>query len=76
MFISVHLNINGYIFEFGYLPWGPIDLVSAGTGQMDKRYGFIYVNKNDQGVGDLSRTPKDSYYWYKKVIASNGSGLD
>jgi 6-phospho-beta-glucosidase len=43
---------------------------------MDKRYGFIYVNKNDQGVGDLSRTPKDSYYWYKKVIASNGTDLD
>ncbi|KRL77391.1 aryl-phospho-beta-D-glucosidase BglA [Lactobacillus delbrueckii subsp. indicus DSM 15996] len=60
----------------GYLPWGPIDLVSAGTGQMDKCYGFIYVNKNDQGVGDLSRTPKDSYYWYKKVIASNRTDLD
>ena len=60
----------------GYLPWGPIDLVSAGTGQMDKRYGFIYVNKNDEGEGDLSRKPKDSYYWYKKVIASNGEDLD
>lgn len=60
----------------GYLPWGPIDLVSAGTGQMDKRYGFIYVNKNDDGEGDLSRKPKDSYYWYKKVIASNGEDLD
>ncbi len=59
-----------------YLPWGPIDLVSAGTGQMDKCYGFIYVNKNDQGVGDLSRTPKDSHYWYKKVIASNRTDLD
>ena len=60
----------------GYLSWGPIDLVSAGTGQMDKRYGFIYVNKNDQGVGDLIRTPKDSYFWYKKVIVSNGTDLD
>ena len=60
----------------GYLPWGPIDLVSAGTGQMDKRYGFIYVNKNDAGEGDLSRSKKDSFYWYKKVIASNGEDLD
>ena len=69
------INLDG-VDLMGYLPWGPIDLVSAGTGQMDKRYGFIYVNKNDQGVGDLSRTPKDSYYWYKKVIASNGTDLD
>lgn len=60
----------------GYLPWGPIDLVSAGTGQMDKRYGFIYVNKNDAGEGDLKRSKKDSFYWYKKVIESNGKDLD
>lgn len=60
----------------GYLPWGPIDLVSAGTGQMDKRYGFIYVDKNDAGKGTLKRSRKDSFYWYKKVIASNGKKLD
>lgn len=59
----------------GYLPWGPIDLVSAGTGQMDKRYGFIYVDKNDAGKGTLKRSRKDSFYWYKKVIASNGEDL-
>ena len=59
----------------GYLPWGCIDLVSAGTGQMDKRYGFIYVDKNDAGEGTLARSPKDSFYWYKKVIASNGEDL-
>ncbi|GFZ26947.1 6-phospho-beta-glucosidase [Lactobacillus corticis] len=59
----------------GYLPWGCIDLVSAGTGQMDKRYGFIYVNKNDAGEGDLSRSKKDSFYWYQKVIKSNGADL-
>ena len=60
----------------GYLPWGPIDLVSAGTGQMDKRYGFIYVDKNDAGEGTLKRSKKDSFYWYKKVIESNGKDLD
>ena len=59
----------------GYTTWGPIDLVSAGTGEMAKRYGFIYVKKYDDGTGDLSRLPKDSFYWYKKVIASNGEDL-
>ena len=60
----------------GYTPWGCIDLVSASTGEMAKRYGFIYVNKFDDGTGDLSREKKDSFYWYKKVIASNGEDLD
>lgn len=60
----------------GYLPWGCIDLVSAGTGQMDKRYGFIYVDKNDKGEGTLKRSRKDSFYWYKNVIASRGKDLD
>lgn len=60
----------------GYLPWGCIDLVSAGTGQMDKRYGFIYVDKNDAGEGTLARSRKDSFFWYKKVIESNGQDLD
>ena len=60
----------------GYTPWGCIDLVSATTGEMAKRYGFIYVNKFDDGTGDLSREKKDSFYWYKKVIASNGGDLD
>ena len=59
----------------GYTPWGCIDLVSAGTGQMDKRYGFIYVDKNDQGEGTLKRMKKDSFYWYQKVIKSNGEEL-
>lgn len=52
------------------------DLVSAGTGEMRKRYGFIYVDKQDDGTGDYSRSRKDSFYWYKKVIASNGENLD
>lgn len=59
----------------GYTPWGCIDLVSASTGEMAKRYGFIYVNKFDDGTGDLSRERKDSFYWYQKVIASNGEDL-
>lgn len=59
----------------GYTPWGPIDLVSATTGEMAKRYGFIYVNKFDDGSGDLSRERKDSFHWYKRVIASNGDDL-
>jgi len=59
----------------GYTMWGPIDLVSASTGEMAKRYGFIYVDKYDDGTGDLTRRRKDSFYWYKKVIASNGEEL-
>ncbi|WP_143800059.1 family 1 glycosylhydrolase, partial [Oenococcus oeni] len=60
----------------GYTPWGCIDLVSAGTGQMSKRYGFIYVDKDDEGNGTLERSKKDSFYWYQKVIRSNGLDLD
>lgn len=60
----------------GYTMWGPIDLVSAGTGEMKKRYGFVYVDKDNDGNGDLHRERKDSFYWYKKVIASNGADLD
>lgn len=59
----------------GYTPWGCIDLVSLSTGEMAKRYGFIYVNKFDDGTGDLARERKDSFYWYQKVIATNGSDL-
>jgi 6-phospho-beta-glucosidase len=60
----------------GYTPWGWIDVVSASTGEMAKRYGFVYVDKYDDGTGDLGRRRKDSFYWYKKVIASNGKDLD
>ncbi len=59
-----------------YTPWGCIDLVSASTGEMAKRYGFIYVDKYDDGTGDLSRHKKKSFDWYKKVIASNGEDLN
>lgn len=60
----------------GYTTWGPIDLVSAGTGEMKKRYGFIYVDRDNYGNGTLKRTKKKSFDWYKKVIASNGEDLD
>ncbi|MNP47185.1 Aryl-phospho-beta-D-glucosidase BglH [compost metagenome] len=60
----------------GYTPWGCIDLVSASTGEMKKRYGFIYVDKDNKGKGTLARSKKKSFYWYKKVIASNGEELD
>lgn len=61
---------------FGYTPWGCIDLLSAGTGEMKKRYGFVYVDRDDFGNGTLNRYRKDSFYWYKKVIASDGEDLD
>ena len=52
------------------------DLLSATTGEMKKRYGFIYVDKNDDGTGTLERYRKDSFYWYQRVIASGGEALD
>ncbi len=60
----------------GYTPWGWIDVVSASTGEMAKRYGFVFVDKYDDGTGDLSRKKKDSFYWYQKCIRSNGEDLD
>lgn len=59
----------------GYTTWGCIDLVAASTGQMSKRYGFVYVDRDDEGKGTLNRTKKKSFEWYKKVIASNGEEL-
>lgn len=59
----------------GYTSWGCIDLVSAGTGEMKKRYGFVYVDMDDEGNGDLKRIPKKSFYWYKHVIETNGREL-
>lgn len=60
----------------GYTSLAPIDLISASTGQMSKRYGFIYVDQDDLGNGTLKRTKKDSFYWYQKVIATNGENMD
>jgi len=59
----------------GYTTWGPIDLVSASTGEMSKRYGFVYVDRADDGTGTFDRYPKKSFYWYKQVIATNGEDL-
>ena len=59
----------------GYTPWGCIDLVAASTGEMRKRYGFIYVDKDDEGNGTLARKPKKSFYWYQNVIKTNGEEL-
>ena len=60
----------------GYTTWGGIDLVSASTGQIEKRYGLIYVDMNDKGEGTFERKRKDSFFWYKKCIESNGEDLD
>ncbi|MCL2601311.1 MAG: 6-phospho-beta-glucosidase [Treponema sp.] len=60
----------------GYTPWGCIDIISASTGEMSKRYGFIYVDRDDEGNGTLKRSRKKSFFWYKGVIASNGENLN
>lgn len=59
----------------GYTTWGCVDIVSAGTGEMTKRYGFVYVDLDDKGNGTFKRRKKDSFYWYQKVIASNGKDI-
>lgn len=59
----------------GYTPWGCLDLISATTGEMSKRYGFIYVDKDDSGNGTLKRVRKKSFAWYREVIAANGENL-
>lgn len=70
-----HAIENG-VEVMGYTSWGCIDIVSASTSQMSKRYGFIYVDKDDEGHGTLKRMKKKSFDWYKKVIATNGEDLD
>ena len=59
----------------GYTPWGCIDLVSASTGEMKKRYGFVYVDKKDDGTGTLARKKKDSFEWYRRCIETNGESV-
>ncbi len=59
----------------GYTTWAPIDLISAGSGEMRKRYGFVYVDKQEDGSGTLARSRKRSFYWYRKVIETNGEVL-
>ncbi len=79
-FIKEHLlQVNEAIQDgceiMGYLYWAPIDIVSAGTGEMRKRYGFIYVDRNNDGSGTMRRIKKDSYDWYKRVIETNGESI-
>lgn len=79
-YLKQHLQQVGEAIEdgvelLGYTTWGCIDLVSASTAEMSKRYGFIYVDRNDDGSGTLARYKKKSFDWYKEVIASNGESL-
>lgn len=79
-YLREHIKAMGEAIEdgvelMGYTSWGCIDLVSASTGEMSKRYGFIYVDKHDDGSGTLERSRKKSFFWYKDVIASNGKQL-
>ncbi len=60
----------------GYMPWSALDLIALSTGNIEKRYGFIYVDADNEGRGSYKRIPKDSFYWYKKVIAANGKDLE
>ena len=71
----VHEAILDGVEVMGYLYWGPIDVVSAGTGEMKKRYGFVYVDRFNDGHGTLERHIKNSYYRYKEIIESNGDIL-
>lgn len=73
--IQVSEAIEDGVPVMGYTSWGCIDLVSASSAQLSKRYGFIYVDRNDDGTGTLKRYPKKSFYWYKKVIETNGESL-
>lgn len=81
-YLSRHLEqMKVAIYEdgveiIGYTSWGPIDLVSVSTGEMDKRYGYIYVDRNNEGGGTLKRTKKKSFGWYQKVIRTNGMELE
>ena len=73
--VQVEEAIEDGVEVMGYTTWGCIDLVSASTAQLSKRYGFIYVDRNDDGSGTLARYRKKSFYWYKDIIASNGANL-
>ncbi|MEY8309707.1 glycoside hydrolase family 1 protein [Erysipelotrichaceae bacterium 51-3] len=70
--LQVEQAIEDGVNLLGYTSWAPIDLVSQSEGQMEKRYGFIYVDRDDQGKGTLKRIRKDSFDWYKQVITTNG----
>lgn len=73
--LQVEEAIKDGVEVMGYTTWGCIDLVSASTAELKKRYGFIYVDRNDDGTGTLERYKKKSFDWYKEVIATNGQSL-
>lgn len=73
--VSMAEAIADGVEVMGYTWWGPIDIVSAGTGEMKKRYGFIYVDKDNEGHGTLARSKKKSFDWFKKVIRTNGEAV-
>ena len=81
-YLKKHINETKRAIEedevdvMGYALWGPIDIISCGTGEMKKRYGMIYVDRDDQGNGSLKRSKKKSFDWYKKVIESNGEDIN
>lgn len=81
-YLSAHIEqIKTAIYEdgvdvIGYTSWAPIDSVSVATGEMDKRYGYIYVDRDNQGNGTLRRIRKKSFRWYQRVIATNGGCLE
>lgn len=75
-FVEMEKAVDAGVELMGYTSWAPIDLVSASTSQMSKRYGFIYVDLDDLGRGSGKRLKKDSFYWYQKVIATNGKDLE
>ena len=73
--VQVREAIEDGVEVMGYTSWGPIDLVSASKAELSKRYGFIYVDRDDSGKGTLARSRKKSFYWYKEVIATKGASL-
>ena len=80
-FVREHLKqireaIRDGVDIFGLTYWGWIDLVSSSTSEMSKRYGFVYVDADDEGNGSYDRYRKDSFYWFQKIIASNGEDLE
>lgn len=72
---QMELAMKDGVEIIGYTPWTALDIISASTGVIEKRYGLIYVDLDDEGNGTLDRTPKKSYYWYQKVVQTNGKDL-
>lgn len=73
--VQLREAIDDGVEVWGYTSWGPIDLVSASKAEFSKRYGFIYVDRDDNGHGTLERKRKKSFWWYQQVIKSNGASL-